>query len=218
MAQEIDGQFEHWHLTLPDTWGCRTIRVQYTEPSEPYSSPQWTGPVHIYDDLFIANIVNDYRISRIFCQKLILLATAALSTQEEREEMAHVQRKAVYTARAMANDICSSVPFHLDLSLQPEATRASGQEVHGEPPPWFSIVAATMVSGLTGRDTAAEATGAYFLTWPLFVLKDFEVLPVNQRKWIMGRLFRIGTDFGLSSAQIMTMAQRQVLTSGPSFP
>lgn len=71
---------------------------------------------------------------------------------------------------------------------------------------------------MIGMQTAAEATGAYFLTWPLYVLKDFEVIPVNQRKWVMGRLFHIGTDFGLTSAQIMTMAQRQVLTSGPSFP
>lgn len=218
MAQEIDGQFEHWYLTLPDTWGCRTIRMQHTEPTDLYSSPQWVGPIHVYDDLFIANIINDYRISRIFCQKLILLVTAALSSPEEREATVHVQRTAMYTARAMANDICSSVPFHLDLTLQPEQTRASGQEVHGEPLPMFSLVSTTMISELTGYDTAAEATGAYFLTWPLFVLKDFEVIPLAQRKWIMGRLFRIGLDFGLSSAQIMTMAQRQVLTSGPSFP
>lgn len=129
-AQEVDAQLEDWHLNLPDTWGCRTIAIQ-TEPDDPYSSPRWTGPVQVYEDIFVASTVNEYRINRLFCQKSILLAISALSARQA-ETKEHVRKAAIYTACAMADSICSNVPFHLDMLLQSESARASGQEVRGE--------------------------------------------------------------------------------------
>ncbi|KAF2101785.1 hypothetical protein NA57DRAFT_64483 [Rhizodiscina lignyota] len=196
MAQEVDGRLEHWYLTLPEDWGHRTVRMQLEEPVDVFNAPQWQGPVHIYDDLFMANIINDYRVSRIFCQQIILNMSGALSdpAPETLITVHGMQQHAMYVARTMADDVCSSVPFHLEIDLQPRA-RDSGQEIH-----------------------AAEATGGYFLSWPLFVIGNTDCVPMRQREWIRGRLYRIGQDFGLSSAQMMTLAQKSVLTSGPSFP
>lgn len=194
MAEEVDQQLEHWYLTLPDNWGHRTVRMQLEEPVDLYNAPEWQGPVHVYDDLFLANIVNDYRVSRVFCQSIILGVAAALSDPGSRASVAPMLQRATYIAQSMADDVCSSVPFHLEVPLQ-ERTRNSGQDTH-----------------------AAEATGGYFLCWPLFVIGGVECVPERQREWIRGRLYRIGQGFGLNMTQMLTLAQRQVLTSSPSFP
>jgi len=67
-------------------------------------------------------------------------------------------------------------------------------------------------------DVAAEAIGAYFLVWPCHVCKEIEYVPEKQREWFTGRLYYIGRVFGLSQAQMLVMARRQVVNSGPSFP
>lgn len=66
--------------------------------------------------------------------------------------------------------------------------------------------------------SATEATGGYFLTYPLYVLMGLEYIPVKQREWIKGRLYRIASGFGLDHSQIVTVAERQVLSNGPKFP
>lgn len=65
---------------------------------------------------------------------------------------------------------------------------------------------------------AAEAFGGYSLVWPLYVAANAETVPQRQRDWLSGRLFIIGSKFGLSSAQVLVLARRHVLTCGPMFP
>ena len=68
------------------------------------------------------------------------------------------------------------------------------------------------------RYIAAEAYGVYSLVWPLYVAANAETVPQQQRDWLLGRLSVIGTKFGLSSAQVLVLARRHVLTCGPMFP
>jgi hypothetical protein len=65
---------------------------------------------------------------------------------------------------------------------------------------------------------AAEAFGGYSLVWPLYVAANAETVPQAQRDWLSGRLMMIGTRFGLTSAQVLVLARRHVLTCGPMFP
>lgn len=130
MAQDIDGQFESWYLTLEEEWGYQTVGMQLDEPDDVYSATRWLGPVHAYRDLFYANIINDYRVSRIFCHQIILSASAMMTSSDTEGVVRDLQRTGVYNVCSMADDICSSVPFHLEVELQPEA-QARGQDLHG---------------------------------------------------------------------------------------
>lgn len=65
---------------------------------------------------------------------------------------------------------------------------------------------------------AAEGYGGYSLVWPLYVAANAETIPQEQRDWLSGRLMMIGTRFGLTSAQVLVLARRHVLTCGPMFP
>lgn len=136
MAQETDAALEHWYNTMPEHWGFRTVRFEAEEPKNIYRATHWQGPIHVYDDLFIANIVNDYRVSRIFCQQLILNALESLWDTSATNDIKSLQDHAQFLACSMANDICSSVPFHLEIKLQPGAAN-TGQESHGEFTRWF---------------------------------------------------------------------------------
>lgn len=71
---------------------------------------------------------------------------------------------------------------------------------------------------MTNEPAAADITGGYFLTWPLYVIVHLQCIPPKQRDWAKGRLFRIAAGFGLGNEQVMAMAEQQVLSNGPKFP
>jgi len=95
--------------------------------------------------------------------------------------------------------------------MQPVA-KELGQEKNGE------IHCQKTAKTLLMNITAAEAFGAYSLIWPLYVAASAETVPQAQRDWLGGRLSIIGTRFGLTSAQVLVLARRHVLTCGPMFP
>ncbi|OCK84498.1 hypothetical protein K432DRAFT_378513 [Lepidopterella palustris CBS 459.81] len=193
-AQMVDANLENWARTLPDYWNYRTAGMVYDMPEDLNSAEQWPGPQHAYDDVFIANIINDYRVSRIFCQSVILGCASWLAPDGHDSRTDANCINAHFVIQEMADEIAASVPFHVSYDMQPMAKKL-GQDV-----------------------SAAEALGGYFLVWPLFVAANADSVPLNQRDWFRGRLYHIGREFGLSNAQILVLARRHVLTCGPMFP
>ena len=86
----------------------------------------WPGPVHTYGDLNIANVINDYRICRIFCQAAIMNCIDAIPTTMQPEHLTRVYTQAVYVTRRMVNDFSSSLPYLLgfDYYTRPGACAA----------------------------------------------------------------------------------------------
>ncbi|KAJ9648742.1 hypothetical protein H2199_000655 [Coniosporium tulheliwenetii] len=193
-ALRVDADLEQWARTLPDAWGYKTVSWKHDMPDDLANAPQYPGPKHVYEDTFIANIMNDYRVSRIFCQSVVLSCTTWLSPPGEDLSTESQCLVARHIIQQMVDDICASVPFHMDYSLQSKA-RSMGQD-----------------------EAAAEALGGYFLVWPVFVALNTECVPRQQREWLQGRLSHIGYTFGLNQAQVLLLARRHVLTCGPVFP
>ncbi|OCK88133.1 uncharacterized protein K441DRAFT_669548 [Cenococcum geophilum 1.58] len=193
-AQTVDTNLGNWANTLPPNWSFRTAGMVYEMPVDLESAEQWPGPQHVYDDVFIANIINDYRVSRIFCQSVVLGCASWLAPEgnDPRTDSSCVTAR--FVIQQMVDEISASVPFHMSYDMQPMAKKL-GQD-----------------------ESAAEALGGYFLVWPLFVAANAETVPKPQQDWLHGRLYHIGREFGLSSAQILVLARRHVLTCGPMFP
>ncbi|KAF2808082.1 uncharacterized protein BDZ99DRAFT_447247 [Mytilinidion resinicola] len=192
-AEMVDANLENWAHTLPDDWNFSTTKMVYDMPEDVENADEWPGPQHTYGDVFIANIVNDYRVSRIFCQSVILGCVTWMALEREDHQIERKCARARFVIQSMTDEIAASVPFHMNYDLQPVAKQL-GQD-----------------------QSAAEALGAYFLVWPLFVAGNTDVVPIKQRKWFLGRLNLIGREFGLSNAQILAMARRHVLTCGPIY-
>ncbi|KAF2134597.1 hypothetical protein P153DRAFT_352571 [Dothidotthia symphoricarpi CBS 119687] len=197
-AQMVDGNLEEWYRTLPPEWKHHIIGVVSEIPAATEDITlveKWPGEQHVYHDVPLASIMNDYRVCRIFCRRVIMACVTWLGfgdTGNWDEDGAY--GRSVFIIQQMVDDISACVPFHMSYDLQPLA-REMGQE-----------------------QNAAEAFGGYSLVWPLYVAANAETVPQLQRDWLFGRLSFIGTQFGLSSAQVLVLARRHVLTCGPMFP
>lgn len=192
-AQTVDANLQNWSHTLPEDWYFRTAGylASIADDIDVATAPEWPGPQHVYEDVHIANIINDYRVCRIFCQSVILACINILSPQNP--HTAPEYKNAAFIIQTMVDEICACVPFHMRYDMQ-HTPKQLGQD-----------------------ESAAEAIGGYFLVWPLYVAANAEVVPKRQRDWLQGRLFHIGNTFGLSAAQVLVLARRHVLTCGPMF-
>ncbi|KAL5118488.1 hypothetical protein ACEQ8H_003664 [Pleosporales sp. CAS-2024a] len=205
-AQKVDGHLAQWYATLPPEWKHSTIglvsdvvpALAREEQGAIMMMEKWPGEQHVYNDVPLASIVNDYRVCRIFCRRVMIACLNWLSIAGQNEDMMTTTttgeyEQSVFVIQKMVDDISACVPFHLDYQLQ-VAAKEMGQE-----------------------QNAAEAFGGYSLVWPLYVAANAETIPQAQRDWLLGRLSVIGTKFGLSSAQVLVLARRHTLTCGPLF-
>jgi len=124
-AKDIDSQLEHWALTVPEEWEYHTIEYCREEPKNLYTSQYWRGPIHEYYDMNVANIINDYRVSRIFCQAVILGCISALPVEAKTAATDRVSAHATYLTQQMVDDFSSSIPYLLGYKIQGRA-RTSG--------------------------------------------------------------------------------------------
>jgi len=194
LAKMIDSNLQEWSRTIPDDWHYRTTKMVYDMPEDVSQSAEWPGPQHTYKDVHIASIINDYRVCRIFCQCVLGACTLWLTPPGQDPQTKATFVHANFVIQQMVDEISACVPYHMNYDMQNNA-----QQIGQDP-------------------VAAEAVGAYCLVWPLYVAANTEIVPQRQRDWLSGRLFHIGTAFGLSSAQVLVMARQHVLTCGPMYP
>jgi hypothetical protein len=133
-AQMVDNNLAEWYATLPPEWKHSTIGVVSEMPdlSELATTEKWPGEQHIYNDVPLASIVNDYRVCRIFCRRVIMACITWLGIGGY-EDAEGEYRQSVYVIQKMVDDISACVPFHLDYGLQVVA-QDMGQEQNGNSP------------------------------------------------------------------------------------
>ncbi|KAF2200460.1 hypothetical protein GQ43DRAFT_373758 [Delitschia confertaspora ATCC 74209] len=193
-ARMVDENLLIWSRTLSSDWQYQTATMVYNIPDDLHVSPEWPGPQHVYESMHIASIINDYRVCRIFCQSVIIACSTWLNPSEINPKITEDYIKSTYIIQQMVDDIAACVPYHMNSDMH-------------------------VTSQQLGQDrTAAEALGGYFLVWPLYVAANAEGVSQMQKDWLQGRLFYIGMTFGLTSAQVLLLARRHVLTCGPMFP
>jgi hypothetical protein len=132
-AQMVDGNLAEWYATLPSEWKHSTIGVVSEMPAleDLAITEKWPGEQHIYNDVPLASIVNDYRVCRIFCRRVIMACINWLSVSGRAVDEAEYNHS-VYVVQQMVDDISACVPFHLDYELQVVA-KSMGQEQNGKP-------------------------------------------------------------------------------------
>jgi len=178
-TQVVDQRLENWVKSLPEIWKGETPKIVVEEPSDPLSEFFWTGPVYVYQDLNIANVMNEYRVLRLSCQSIILDCIDSIPNQLLSEQLEIAQRKALYLVQKMIDDICSTVPFLLG----------------------FDIINRRWVKSISD-ETAEKSTGGFYAATPLFIARKYMFIPSKQRQWLLGRLYHIGRELGLSEDRI----------------
>ena len=132
-AAGLDAELAVWFDNLPAVWRYRTVATLEGMPDDLETAEVWPGPVNVYQDLVVSNIINNYRMSRIFCQAVIIACLAKLGPTREAVEKDERYQRTVKVIQDLVNAICAAVPFHLGYGTR-DRTRKIGQEETGELP------------------------------------------------------------------------------------
>jgi hypothetical protein len=192
-AQTLDKQLEAWNDDLPDFWRPQIAEIVTDEPPKPKEADLWTGPVLTYGDLNIANVINDYRVSRIFCQAVILGCLEALPAREKNLQTQKMHVQAEYISRVMVDEFASTVPYLLGYNYYSRADAHPNDEA------------------------ASKSTGAYYAVWPLFVTLKIPCIQPKLKAYLLGRLDHIGATFGLLENQVEGYAQDMTMRGQPVY-
>jgi hypothetical protein len=132
-AQTVDGNLEEWYRTLPSEWKHRIISIsnETLAPEDIALAEKWPGEQHVYHDVPLASIMNDYRVCRIFCCRVIMACITWLSSGGDFSGEDQAWNKSVFVIQTMVDEISACVPFHMSYELQPLA-KETGQEQNGE--------------------------------------------------------------------------------------
>jgi hypothetical protein len=148
VASTMDYQLSDWAANLPPLFNYKSIAVPRPMPDDLTTAEMWPGPIHIYEDLVTAGLLNHYRLSRISCLDVILECAQWLLKHEEEGTYDRQMDYARVIFQQMVDEICASVPFHLGYHLQHHA-REQGQDATG---PYFSWMYFDRVESTTGRE------------------------------------------------------------------
>lgn len=121
LAEMVDANLHDWYQTLPPEWHYRTVAMVYEMPDDVSEAESWIGPQHAYHDVSLASLVNDYRVCRIFCQRVIMACVSWLSCADSIASYADSYNRAVYVIQEMVDEISACVTFHMCYDMQPVA-------------------------------------------------------------------------------------------------
>lgn len=112
LAQLVDTNLQQWYRTLPSEWHYRTIGIVNEPITDPANTERWIGEQHVYHDVPLASIVNDYRVCRIFCMRVVMACVSWLAVNPK-HDLTDAYENAVFAIQKMVDEISACVPFHM---------------------------------------------------------------------------------------------------------
>lgn len=113
---EVDEKLKAWDRNLSDDWRPRTVAYVQALPEDIANAEAWIGPIHMYQDIHVTNILNRQRTVHCMCVRQIIRAYRWLlpETWQTEDRCQH----ALYREQHCIDDICYSIPFHLGWTLE----------------------------------------------------------------------------------------------------
>ena len=182
MLANLEAELAKWVGELPAEWAF-TITVS-TEDSENIFEKQ----CHVYQSVWVANLWNHYRSTRILVNDLLLGyldLLSSLPSDENSEIHPQQRRQSMGIISWLATDICYSIPFQLNHN---------GMAQRNNP---------TLTPTLTG---------AFTILWPLKVAACTSGVSEALYQWARSLLQSIGSKKGIKFALFLTKmiaAQRE---------
>lgn len=187
-AKSLDQDLAAWMDGLPENWHWKTICWQGPLSEGEYSSAEvFPGRVDVYNDFWIASLVNVGRTTRLYLGSITIRCAAWISSPVDYRTTPEYAT----VARACADnisDIIASIPYHLGWHVK----RKDLFENHA-------------LSGFAcGEDDSLKGLGGYFLTWPLAAVVSQDYTTDNQRAYVQGRLRHIADVLGIKYGHILS--------------
>ncbi len=129
-AAVVDSKLTMWAVSLPETCTYKSVVVPRAPSVTPADAETWLGPIHVYEDLYIAAFVNQYRMLRISCQEIIMACARWLAQETDNSSMNGRITFSRAVLQQMIDGICASVPYHVSYDLERRAQEL-GQDASG---------------------------------------------------------------------------------------
>lgn len=180
---------------LPEGFGWETV-AWVGRPRGSYPEIEaFPGPIHVYRDLWIANLWNVMRCMRLVLAALTIRYLAWRSSPADYRTTREYGITAKMCTTAI-NDVISSVPFHLGWFSRQNDKHGQFRHSHHR----------------NGENDSEKCLAGYFLLYPLLCLQCQDFLTDAQRVWVKSRLKYIGDRLGVRYANVASQV-RNILQS-----
>lgn len=192
-ASSIEADLIAWLAALPPDFTYETLiksPYDFLFQERCRGIALYDDQYHVYPNLWVCNMWNQYRCARIIVSEIILSHIRQISDSSSLRSLSsefRIHWKGLRsTIRRLAVDICRSVPFHLGAHQKDTPPNF--------PPP------ETYIGGL-------------MLLWPLFLAGVVENPSHGLRRWVVQCLKMIGKTMGLDQA----LALMDIVASDPGI-
>jgi hypothetical protein len=189
-ALKLDGDLVSALLDTPSTSSYRIVQVSGLTCEEPPGRTVWGDTYHIYSSIAASSMWNNYRSARILLREIIIDTLQHMRSAKDGDDNRH--HALAYESRQIAlqlmDDIFASVPFHLGVTLPCTGLASSTDQ------PQLSV--------------GAVGSGGMTLLWPLLSAANSGFASLQQRKWIIACLDKIGRSMGINQARAMAQLLR----------
>lgn len=160
----------------------------------------WGDTYHVYTSIAASSMWNNYRSARTLLREIIIDALRQTGSAHGADDEQHqaLVRESCLIGLQLVNDVCASVPFHLDAAALTATSTPTCKEGSTTAP-----VGAGYSSAL-----AVGTGGAITLLWPLLIAANSGFASSGQRDWIIRSLERIGRETGIGQARAMAQLLR----------
>ncbi|OKL59731.1 hypothetical protein UA08_05038 [Talaromyces atroroseus] len=193
-----DIQIEAWAVSVPPSWRYKNIAIRPEIREMSFASGVYGQHYHIYEDLYLCHIWNNWRAIRLVIHEIILNSASQIEGQNlEYDDPMNMINYAEIVTRSenimqqFQTDIFASVPYHFGAT--DDFTASTGNTAAG-----FSDI--TPMAG-------------HILMWPLFLAADCRYSPPALRDWVIMCLRKIVHQLGVNQALGMALMLQKGISS-----
>lgn len=184
-ASSIEAELVGWASTWQAEEPYASIIARELSPD--VFSDHW----HLYNDIFVADLWNNYRSIRINVNEIIAKHLILLNSYQQAASILHYLPAyndqlecSKRTVLELSRQICAAVPFYMGRNLDTNNTiRQSPYNIK-------------------------NAASAKLILWPLYVAGQSDFISDVMRGWIADQLEKIGESMGLGRAKALSTLVR----------
>lgn len=186
-CKDLDREFINWAGNLPENFQRKTATWVFQVPLEYAKAEAFPGRVDVYQDLWVSNMWNMMRCSRIILASKVIRSVAWICSPMNYRTTPEFALASI-TCTEMVTDIIASIPYHLGWSSNSKERSAQVS------PSGFAC----------GNNDAQKSLAGFFLTSPLACVQGQDFTTDSQRAWAQGRLEYVARELGVRYAGTLT--------------
>jgi hypothetical protein len=181
----LDAEIESWAVSVPPSWRYKSIAIPAEIRETSFATGVYGMYYHVYKDLYLCNVWNNWRAIRLIIHEIILDNTSNMETQSSEYgtlNYADIAARSEHIMLQLQADIFASVPYHFGTTNDLSASTGNIGNFHDITP-----------------------MAGHILMWPLFLAADCRYSPPDLRDWVIMCLQKIGHQLGVNQALGMAL-------------